>query len=563
MLTFSGDPNVAERQMHAIIFYLTTFGYIDGDFDASEKEFVREYIRKLVEHRVRTGMPHADESMRRDLVQRFTTHFHEVFEGVDAHVRDLFTEAVARDEDQDAFVHAKLKQRCFEIFQSFDRQSQETLMETIDDLIEADGEVHPAEVKFRGELAELLEADLEVELVDDPEGQKRVHVAETAALPPVRDRHPFFDQFEFHYSADRDKLLKQIAADQELISRAIRLFEEQARAGAGKLTGKTTTAELAGEGPFLDGHVHWHPVEPGQRYELTVLGDLHGCYSNLKAATLQTNFFDKVAAYRNEPAKHPKPLLVLLGDYIDRGLFSLNGVLRTVLQMLVTAPEHVYVLRGNHEYYLEYKGQVFGGVKPAEAINTLKPHLPIETFRHYIALFETMPNMLLFGKHLFVHGGIPRDRLLRERWQDLSTLNDPDIRFQMMWSDPSTVDVIPAELQEQSARFPFGRLQATAFLQRLGCHTLVRGHEKVNEGFRRTYDDGNILLITLFSAGGLHNEDLPVDSSYRSVTPMAMTLEHDGTETTIRPWRIEYERFNDPDRNAFFKRPPEIAHRAD
>ena len=47
MLTFSQDGPTADKQMRAVIFYLTTFGYIDGDFDASEKDFVREYIRKL------------------------------------------------------------------------------------------------------------------------------------------------------------------------------------------------------------------------------------------------------------------------------------------------------------------------------------------------------------------------------------------------------------------------------------------------------------------------------------------------------------------------------------
>jgi hypothetical protein len=68
-----------------------------------------------------------------------------------------------------------------------------------------------------------------------------------------------------------------------------------------------------------------------------------------------------------------------------------------------------------------------------------------------------MPNMLLFGGLLFVHGGIPRDSTLAERWADLATLNDPDVRFQMMWSDTSTADAIPRQLQEESARFPFGR----------------------------------------------------------------------------------------------------------
>ena len=93
-----------------------------------------------------------------------------------------------------------------------------------------------------------------------------------------------------------------------------------------------------------------------------------------------------------------------------------------------------------------------------------------------------------------------------------------------MWSDPSLADVIPAALQEQSARFAFGRLQSQAFLQRLGSHTLIRGHEKIDEGFRREYDEDGQLLITLFSSGGVDNEDLPEDSSYRSVVPMALTL---------------------------------------
>ena len=153
---------------------------------------------------------------------------------------------------------------------------------------------------------------------------------------------------------------------------------------------------------------------------------------------------------------------------------------------------------------------MYGGVKPAEAINTLKPHLPIDVFRHYMTLFEAMPNMLFFDRFLFVHGGIPQDRLVKERWKDLSSLNDPDMRFQMMWSDPSTADVIPADLQDQSARFAFGQMQFRAFMQRVGCHTMVRGHEKVDEGFvvvvrRRRHARS----ITLFSAGGHDNDDLP------------------------------------------------------
>ena len=46
MLTFSENGSEADKQMRAVIFYLTTFGYIDGDFDQSEKGFVKDYIAK-------------------------------------------------------------------------------------------------------------------------------------------------------------------------------------------------------------------------------------------------------------------------------------------------------------------------------------------------------------------------------------------------------------------------------------------------------------------------------------------------------------------------------------
>jgi hypothetical protein len=556
MLNFSADPELAEKQMRAIIFYLTTFGYIDGEFDASEKSFVRDYIEKLVAHRVKTGAGNLAPEVQRELTVKFTGHFHEVFEGIDTEVKELFTEAVARDEEHDKFVHGKLKLRCFEIFQGFDTQSQEQLMETIDHLIMADGEAHPAEVKFRAELSALLEADLDVELVEERKARS-VSVAPPSVLDCELRVHPFFDQFEHHYSRDPETMRRQIEADRDVVDRAIAQLDADRARGAGKLNGKQSVDEFAGEEQFLDGHVLVCPTREDQRYDLTVLGDLHGCYSCLKAAIMQSKFFDKVAAYKANP-ELPVPKLVLLGDYIDRGIFSLNGVLRSVLLLYLTAPEHVVVLRGNHEYFVEFKGNVYGGVKPSEAIDTLKPHVDIDIFREYMRLFDALPTCFLFGRTLFVHAGIPRDHLFKERYKDLSSLNDPDIRFQMMWSDPSSADVIPAELQEQSARFAFGRLQAQRFLQRIGCEALIRGHEKVNEGFQRVYDEPNFLLCTLFSSGGKDNDDLPSNSSYRQVTPMALTVTHERGTSRISPWEIDYRSYNDPERNAFFQRPPEL-----
>lgn len=565
MITFSTDPKRAELQMHAVIFYLVTFGYIDGDFDAAEKSLVRQIIQRLISHRAAEAMPGVADAVRADVIAKYTAHFNEVFEGIDQNVKELFTESVSETEDPRAFVHSKLKVRCFEIFQTFDRPGQEQLMALIDNLLMADGVAHPAEVQFRAELGKLLDAELDVAAASSmPEPAANTKVALAAPIDAGSSNvdHPFFKPFEFHFSADPSALQKQVSADRALIDRALEVLESQRKEGTGLLSGKQKVDELAGLPAFLDGHTYVRMPKPGMRTELTVLGDLHGCYSILKATVLQSRFFERVDAYRRDPKNTPYPLLVLLGDYIDRGRFSLNGVLRTALQLFVTAPDHVVMLRGNHEYYVEVNGTMYGGVKPAEAINTLKPLLPVDVFRHYRTLFEQMPNVLLFDRFMFVHGGIPKDRTIKERWKDLSSLNDPDMRFQMMWSDPSTADVIPADLQDSAARFAFGRMQFRAFMSRIGARTLVRGHEKIIGGYKASYDDEFGRLITLFSAGGKGNNDLPSTSTYRDVTPMALTITHGAGEARIVPWSPDWRSYNDPERNAFFKVAPEIEHRA-
>jgi hypothetical protein len=562
MLTFSSNPDVAEQQMNAIIFYLTAFGYIDGEFDFTEKTFVRIYIRQLVGARAKAAMPDADPQTRDEVVGKFVAHFLEVFEQIDRSVKDLFDEAVADGEDVEKFVYAKLKLKSYEIFQTFDSANQHELLATVDELIYADGSVHPAEEKFRAELEALLDTQTTSLGADDieivPEAN-RVAIGDPASLSSRHEDHPFFASFEQHYSADPDRIRGQVASDLELMHRFIAKLAEQRAAGAHRLAGKQTVAELAGERPFLDGHVYVHPAEPGRTYELTVLGDLHGCYSCLKGALLQADFFAKLEAWRLDHRK-PEPKLVLLGDYIDRGRFSYNGVLRTIMQLFLAAPEHVFPLRGNHEYYIEYRGRIYGGVKPAEAINTLVNHMPGEVFAEYMKMFEELPNMLFFDDMMFVHAGIPRDVDVRTKLHDLAALNDPELRFQMLWSDPSTADYIPEDLQAQNARFPFGRQQFEAFMQRLGCSILIRGHEKVDAGFRPMYGDQHS-LITLFSAGGADNNDLPPESSYRSVTPMAATIRLENGTAQITPWLIDYGRFNDPRRNRFFASPPEIEHK--
>ena len=557
MIKLSPDPRIAEQQIEAIIFYLTTCGYIDSEFDLSEKAFVRAYLRKIVTARIdsRHGEELSPEA-RFEAIEREHEHYVEVFQQIDHEVKDLFTEAVADGEDVGEFVKAKLKLRAFEMFKDLDAGNREALLGVVDEFINADGVVHPEEVKFRNELAALLDQDpmvTEEDVVGD-----EVALEKPIDLQPRTENHPFFTSFEHHYSANPSKILKQIEADLAVLDQAKAKWEALREAGAGKLAPAQTVDDLefGGDG-FLDGHVYVEPPSD-KDFELVVLGDLHGCYSCLKGALMQADFMEKVRRYRADPDNNPNIKLVLLGDYIDRGRFSYNGILRTVLKLYLTVPEHVYVLRGNHEYYIEYQGRVYGGVRPAEAINSLANHVPDEVFERYLEFFDSMPNMLIHDRMLFVHAGIPRDALVRERWQSMATLNDPDIRFQMLWSDPSRAEVIPEDLQEASARFPFGRRQFRAFMAKLGCNLLVRGHEKVNAGFKSVYRDDDIRLLTVFSAGGMDNDDIPADSNYRDVRPMALSITRTNGEIKATPWAIDYGRYQSPELNAFKEREPEI-----
>ena len=559
-MIFSKDPQVAEQQMTAIMVYCTTFGYIDGKFDLAEKEFIRRYIQSLCEVRIEdSGV--TDPRVARDMLAQWKSHYDAVFDRIDAGIYKLFDEVVWGTEEDTRFVFARLKLQCFELFKAFDPENRRRLLAVSQGLIAADGNIHPAEDAFRRELQALLDAPTPEAAPPKPVTVGPLRIGGPVNLPPAADNHPVLDQLERHFSRDWNRLSQELQADLELVRRTVFLWDEQRQSGHNRLAGKQNVGELLGSGEMLDRYVYTLMPKAGDDVELLVLGDLHGCYSCLKAALLEVDFFGKVDRYRRDPRGNPNPKVILLGDYIDRGIYSFDGIMRAIMQLFVSYPEHVYVLRGNHEYFVNMGGRVQGGVRPAEAIASLEPYAPQEVLEAYRVMFENMPTMVLFERTLFVHAGIPRDETLRQRWRDLGSLNDHDLRFQMIWSDPSTAAHIPDELQRENARFPFGKQQFRAFMNAIGCTTMVRGHEKVDEGFKLVYDEPDVSLVNLFSAGGATNNDLPPGSSYRKVTPMALTIRWKNGQATANPFAIDWQHFQRPDRNSFMKRPPELEFR--
>ena len=546
---FSSDPAIAKQQMLTVVFLLTAFGHMDGKFALSEKRFVQEKIAKLVEERMlATTM---DPLARQVAIERATGQFQRVAAKIDHEIAALYTESVAEGESTEQFVYAKLALRCYELLRPFDDDARAHLFEIVDELIEADGVADPRELRLRDDIKRLLEEPVEIEMEEIPDtvAEHRIAIGEPEVLAPRIDDHPFFTREERVYPRDQAGFVKDAEEDVDLVRQVMSVLDEQRATGAGKLSGAKTFADFAGHEPFLDGHVYVLPPDPKSEYELIVLGDLHGCYSCLKAALMQTDFLAKVQAHADDPKNTPDTRLVLLGDYIDRGRFSFDGVLRMAMRLFVTVPNAVHVLRGNHEYYLEHQGRILAPVRPAEGMMGLQGVASDAYFREYMQMFEALPTSLAFDRFFFVHAGVPRDASLAEKWKDLSSLNDPDLRFQMMWSDPSDTDVVPDELQKAAARFGYGARQLRSFLARIGCSVMVRGHERIVEGFRTTYDHPDATLYTLFSAGGATNLDLPETSNYREVTPRGLTLRWRDGVTRVSSFVIDWARYNDPARN--------------
>src|SRR5262249_18332266 len=112
MIRFSEDPVAAEQQMSAIIYYMVTFGFVDGTFDAREQNAVRQWIRALGERRVRAmNLPPRDAH---DVTEKQVAYFERVFARVHGEIAALLDDPVAHGEQPMAHVLGRMKLRCFE-----------------------------------------------------------------------------------------------------------------------------------------------------------------------------------------------------------------------------------------------------------------------------------------------------------------------------------------------------------------------------------------------------------------------------------------------------------------
>lgn len=190
---------------------------------------------------------------------------------------------------------------------------------------------------------------------------------------------------------------------------------------------------------------------------------------------------------------------LFLGDYVDRGSHSLETI-ALLLALKIEYPEHVHLIRGNHE--AADINALFGF--RLECLERLGDEEGIWAWKRINQLFNYLPlAALIENKILCMHGGIGRciskidqiDQLTRP----ITMEEGGPVLMDLLWSDPTTNDGVVGV--QPSPRGPglvtFGPDRVKDFCKNNNLQMIVRAHECVMDGFER-FAQGH--LITLFSA---------------------------------------------------------------
>eukprot|EP01094_Clydonella_sp_ATCC50884_P018011 TRINITY_DN3255_c0_g1_i4.p1 TRINITY_DN3255_c0_g1~~TRINITY_DN3255_c0_g1_i4.p1 ORF type:complete len:251 (+),score=86.55 TRINITY_DN3255_c0_g1_i4:566-1318(+) len=188
----------------------------------------------------------------------------------------------------------------------------------------------------------------------------------------------------------------------------------------------------------------------------------------------------------------PNANFLFLGDYVDRGAFSVETICY-LIALKLRWPSRITLLRGNHES--EGITQVYGFY--AEC---MRKYGTSTVWKHLVELFNFLPISAVVGQSLYcVHGGLSPEigtldqiRLI-DRFQELQS--DGPLA-DLLWSDPDG----SVETFSQSKRgvgYLFGTTDLRQFLRTNHLSHMVRSHQLCMDGFQVMWDD---TLTTVWSA---------------------------------------------------------------
>lgn len=212
---------------------------------------------------------------------------------------------------------------------------------------------------------------------------------------------------------------------------------------------------------------------------LNIIGDLHGQFHDVR-------YMFEVGG------KVPNSRYLFLGDYVDRGYFSLETI-TLLICLKVLYPQTIYLLRGNHECRAVTQSYGFYD----ECVRKFG-HAGI--WRCFMELFDHLPIAATVDDRIYcVHGGISPSLPTLDDIRTLQRVAEipSDGPFaDIMWSDPSPT-IEQWEHSYRGAGYLFGARAAEQFLKINDLSQIVRAHQLAMQGYQKYFND---TVITVWSA---------------------------------------------------------------
>ena len=224
---------------------------------------------------------------------------------------------------------------------------------------------------------------------------------------------------------------------------------------------------------------------------VTVCGDIHG------------QFFDLVKLF-DVGGSPSNTRYLFLGDYVDRGYFSMECVLY-LWCFKILYPTTLFLLRGNHECrhlsdYFTFKAEC--KVKYAEAL-----------YDRCMESFDALPLAALMNQQfLCVHGGLSPEIHTLEDINQIDRFREPPAfgpMCDLLWADPCEDfgnEKNADHYMHNSVRgcsYFFTYAATCEFLEHNNLLSVIRAHEAQDQGYRmyrKSQATGFPSLITIFSA---------------------------------------------------------------
>jgi len=211
---------------------------------------------------------------------------------------------------------------------------------------------------------------------------------------------------------------------------------------------------------------------------VTVCGDVHG------------QFHDLLELFRIG-GSCPDANLLFMGDYVDRGYYSVETV--TLLVALKTRYRHrLTILRGNHES--RQITHVYGFYDEC-----VRKYGSPNVWKIFTDLFDYLPLTALIENKIFcLHGGLSPtiDSLSQIRGLDrIQEVPHEGPMCDLLWSDPD--ERMGWGPSPRGAGWIFGQDIAEQFNHHNGLTLIARAHQLVMEGYNWAHDRN---VVTIFSA---------------------------------------------------------------